>query len=382
MWNVIYCKIESERIGYECFAKKRLYLYTLKKQHDMRTHLFIISLLSILLLGGCKGGSPLEKRATGLAYEVVVTAKSDIWNGAAGRAIKDDLTSSVPGLNQSEPSMRITYATPENFNGLMTYVRNIVILNIDPATYTKVSVKTEKDRWANGQMVVTINAPNAEEVVEYEKNNENVLAKFFTQIEMGRAAALLEKTYSVPVMETLQKKFDVILKIPADLTFTRDTAGFFWATNNAGSGRMDIVVYTFPYTDENTFTRDFLIAKRDSVMKINMPGSFPNSYMTTETRYVMPSYTPITVNGKYCGVLRGLWRVQGDMMGGPFVSHARLDELNNRIVVAEAFVYAPETDKRNFMRRLEASLFTLRLPGESTIKDIVVIPGGTEEVKE
>ena len=42
----------------------------------------------------------------------------------------------------------------------------------------------------------------------------------------------------------------------------------------------------------------------------------------------------------------------------------RLDEANNRIVVAEGFVYAPETDKRNYIRRLEASLHTLRLPGE------------------
>ena len=52
------------------------------------------------------------------------------------------------------------------------------------------------------------------------------------------------------------------------------------------------------------------------------------------------------------------------MMGGPFVSHIRLDEENQRVVVVEGFVYAPETNKRNYIRRLEAALFTLRLPGE------------------
>ena len=62
--------------------------------------------------------------------------------------------------------------------------------------------------------------------------------------------------------------------------------------------------------------------------------------------------------------MRGLWKMVGDMMGGPFVSHARLDEKNQRVVVAEGFVYAPETDKRNFIRRIEAALYTLRLPGE------------------
>lgn len=32
--------------------------------------------------------------------------------------------------------------------------------------------------------------------------------------------------------------------------------------------------------------------------------------------------------------------MEGDMMGGPFVSHAHLDEKNQRVVVAETFVYA------------------------------------------
>jgi hypothetical protein len=99
------------------------------------------------------------------------------------------------------------------------------------------------------------------------------------------------------------------------------------------------------------------------VLKINVPGSFPESYMATETRLGI-NYSGITLRGKYCGVLRGLWKMEGDMMGGPYVSIVRLDEVNNRVIVAEGFVYAPETSKRNYIRRLEAALYTLRLPGE------------------
>ena len=39
-------------------------------------------------------------------------------------------------------------------------------------------------------------------------------------------------------------------------------------------------------------------------------------------------------------------------------------EKNQRVVVVEGFVYSPATDKRNLIRRLEASLYTLRLPDE------------------
>lgn len=316
----------------------------------------------LLLAGACNSGSVMT-RATGLAYEVVVVMNQNDWKGEAGKAVRSELASDVPGLPQSEPAMKITYVQPKDFNGLLKYVRNILVVNIDPALYTKVTMSYENNPWAQGQVVVKLNAPSAESVVEYIHAHPRNLVDFFVKVEMNRAIGQLQKNYSTVVMDHLKKDFDVMLNAPENMTYFRDTTDFFWSSNNANTGRTDLVVYTFPYTDPETFTADYLVAKRDSVMKANLPGAFPGSYMATETRADI-DYTPITVNGKYCGVLRGLWRMEGDMMGGPFVSHVRLDEKNNRVVVAEGFVFAPETDKRNFIRRIEAALYTLRLPGE------------------
>ena len=323
----------------------------------------LISLCMMMVLLMSCTSSPVGKRATGLAYEVVVVMKSAEWDGPSGKALKQQLTSDVPGLPQSEPALRITYADPSQFNGLLTYVRNILIVNIDPNIYTKASLGFESDRWATGQVVVTLTAPSEEVFLEYMEANPRTLVDFFVKVEMDRAVARLEKGYSSVVAEHLRANHNLMIKAPADMTYYRDTTDFFWASNNANTGRTDLIVYTFPYTDPNTFTADYLVAKRDSVLKVNLPGAFPDSYMTTESRFGI-DYTPITVNGKYCGVVRGLWKMVGDMMGGPFVSHVRLDEKNNRVVVAEGFVFAPETDKRNFIRRVEASLYTLSLPGE------------------
>lgn len=316
-----------------------------------------------LVLAGACNSSAVRTNATGLAYEVVVVMNQNDWKGAAGEAVRSELASDVPGLPQSEPALKITYVQPKDFNGLLKYVRNILVVNIDPALYTKVTVTYENDPWAQGQVVLKMNAPSSEDVVNYIHAHPHNLVDFFVKVEMNRAIGQFQKNYSSVVMEHLKKNFDVMLNAPENMTYYRDTTDFFWASNNANTGRTDLVVYTFPYTDPQTFTADYLVAKRDSVLKANLPGAFPGSYMTTETR-VPVEYNPITVNGKYCGVLRGLWRMEGDMMGGPFVSHVRLDEKNNRVVVAEGFVFAPETDKRNFIRRIEAALYTLRLPGE------------------
>ncbi|WP_455638588.1 DUF4837 family protein [Parabacteroides sp.] len=324
--------------------------------------LLISLLMFLVLLEACSSG-PVGKRATGLAYEVVVVMKKANWDGPSGKAVKQELTSDVPGLPQSEPALKITYVDPSQFDGLLTYVRNILIVNIDPSIYTKVSVTYEKDRWAKGQVVVNLNAPSAEELEAYIHEHPKTLVDFFVKAEMNRAIGQLQKDYSTVVMDNLKNNHDLMLNAPANMTYYRDTTDFFWASNNANTGRTDLIVYTFPYTDPNTFTAEYLIAKRDSVLKENLPGAFPESHMATETRAEV-TYTPITVNGQYCGVMRGLWKMVGDMMGGPFVSHVRLDEKNNRVVVAEGFVFAPETDKRNFIRRVEAALYTLRLPGE------------------
>ena len=125
---------------------------------------------------------------------------------------------------------------------------------------------------------------------------------------------------------------------------------------------MDLFVYSFPYVDRNTFTLDYLVAKRDSFAKNMIPGSFEGSYMATEKRVV--DYEASTLNGKYCGILRGLWRTEGDMMGGPFVSYARVDEPNRRVIVTEGFVFEPRKAKRNYIRRLEAALQTTRFANE------------------
>lgn len=326
----------------------------------MRTYsLFAVYLIGLLTLVGCNS-SLVEKRATGLPYEVLVVMTKEVGNSEVGELVKAQLSSPVEGLPQIEPSMRITSVPVETFDGLLKYVRNILIVDIDPAKYTKVSLNSHKDEWAVNQEVLTLNAPSIEELMTYLTLNDSDIVYHFCKAEIARRVAILKDHYSRLGMEKAQAKFGLQINAPEDMTYFKDTTDFLWVSNNANTGRVDLLIYSFPYTDENTFTKDYLIAKRDSVLKRNLPGAFPNSYMATEMRAEV-AYEPITLNNQYCGVMRGLWKMVGDKMGGPFVSHTFLDEKNRRVIVAEGLVYAPETTKRNYIRRIEAALHTVRL---------------------
>jgi hypothetical protein len=47
-----------------------------------------------------------------------------------------------------------------------------------------------------------------------------------------------------------------------------------------------------------------------------------------------------------------------------------VDEANGRVIVAEAFIYAPESLKRDLLRRMEAALHTLQLPQQEGVNNI------------
>jgi hypothetical protein len=97
-------------------------------------------------------------------------------------------------------------------------------------------------------------------------------------------------------------------------------------------------------------------------MKENIQGGEPDSYIQTAPGTV--EITAEAYNGKYMSVARGLWYMENDDMfgGGPFVSHSIVDEENGKVIVVEAFVYAPNKAKGGFMRKLESSLYSLMLP--------------------
>lgn len=329
----------------------------------MKTISWITSLLFFLVcMGACKG-SAIKPNATGAPSEVIVVMNDRYWDDAAGEALRNVLGAPVVGLPEKEPSLSVSHTDPNRFSGIYKVVRNILIVDIDSTQYTKVSVGYVKDQWARNQMVVKITAPTAAEFISYIEQHGRPIVDAFVKEEITRTQAYLQKKYSKTAQDKIKEMFGLEISIPEDMKLYRDTTDFFWTTNDAAMGRKDMVVYSFPYTDKNTFTKDYMIAMRDSVMKANIPGGFPGSYMTTQKKFIT-DYKGIEVNGEYVGELRGLWRVEGDKMGGPFVSHAMLDKKNQRVIVAEGFVFAPETNKRNYMRQLEGALFTMRLADE------------------
>lgn len=317
----------------------------------------------------------LMPNATGLPYEMLVVMDDEQWERPLGRAVFNVLDSDVPGLPQSERSFRISRVGPSAFNSnTFRIMRNIIKVDIQDI-YSQPKFKFARNVYSYPQMIMTLQAPDEASLAEYINANQQSIIDFFTKAEMNREIENLREKHNPEVSRLAQEILDVDVWVPWEINRFKKGKDFFWASTNVGKKDMSIVLYAYPYTDKNTFTLEYFLQKRDSVMKANIPGGPEGSYMTTNHNYVYVE--DATVRGKYAQVARGLWRVQGDRMGGPFVSHSRVDEANGRIVVAEAFIYAPESLKRDLIRRMEAALYTVQLPSEQEVNNLSY---GLEEV--
>lgn len=323
-------------------------------------HLGIIlsALCALVLFTSCDGTSGFLA-ASSAANEVMVIMDETQWEGESGRALFGVLNSKVRGLPQPEPNFRVLHITPDNFTSTFKMARNIIIPDISNI-YSYPKLTADIDKYAVGQVIMHIHAPDPASFIKFVTENQTSIINYLVTKELERNGKWLKNQAKAPLSRA-QQVFGINIYFPKGLTNITEHNNFYWATNNTGNGRQDIVIYQFPYTTETVFEKDSLISIRNRVLGEYIKGSF-DSQMTTATGAFAPDYKRIEVDGIFRAELRGLWEMTTDMMGGPFVSHAFVNENTNMVVVVDTYIYAPETNKRNLMRNLESTLYTIDIP--------------------
>lgn len=327
----------------------------------MKKLILFMSLLTALL-ASCESGSKLYTPvSSGRPYEILVVVDRDFWNNPNGNALKEVLKSDVPGLAQPEPSFRVSTCDMAHFDRTFKIFRNIIVVDINPDLYTQTKLKFVRDVNAAPQMIMTIQSPSRSEFSDFVYSNGQTIIDFFVKTEFNREINLLEKKHENNAEKTVKEMFGCTVWLPSDMNAMKKGQDFLWVSSPSKNS-MNFCIYSYPYTNANIFTPEYFMHKRDSVMKKNIPGSEEGSYMSTFKDFIQSKH--ITVRHAFAQEVRGLWEMEGDFMGGPYVSHVRVDTVNQKVIVAEGFVFLPNEKKRDLIHRLEASLYTLQLPAE------------------
>lgn len=324
------------------------------------TNIITIVLLA-LTIASCSDGKvkkSLLPGVSGSAGEVLIVMDKGHWNNNTGKQLKALLSEDMLGLPQSEPLFNVINIPRKAFSELFRIHRNIILTKIDK-TIDKPGIKVEYDRWATPQIVVTIQASNAESFNKlFDDNADKILSLIFKK-ENKRLSDNYIKYSELRLIDKLEKRTGVHLTIPKGYTYDLDTNNFIWISHETPEISQGIFIYYYDYNDSLAFTANSLIDRRNEILQRYVAGIGKGSYMTTELQ-VFPTFKSFNLKSKYTAELRGLWKVEGDFMGGPFVSVSQLDEKTNRIYTIDGYVYAPRYNKRKYIRQLEAILYSLK----------------------
>lgn len=290
------------------------------------SRLWLLPAMCLLLLSSCDDRKGLLPPSGGRLYEVLLVGDKD---DIVRTALQDD----VPGLPQSEPQFDVSGIDSSRFNQAVSVARNIVIVNVNPRLYSTVRLSCERDVWAQPQMVVRVNAPSAGMLRDSIGRIAPALLSLLNRSEMNKSVSMLRQKRNTKAEKLVRQMFGIEMWVPVDMTSSRRGKNFLWLGNNSPTVMRNIVIYK----------------GGDSVLQANIKGETDSMHF----RNVATTMSTAT-DFKQISVLRGLWEMTGDDMGGPFVRR------ETQGVSVEAFVFAPGKRKRNAIKQLEAALYTIR----------------------
>ena len=334
---------------------------------------FVFFALTTLFLMSCGSGNErLLTSATGSIYECLVVSDAAVKN-----AVCETMGADMYGLPQMEAIFTVSHVPNSQFDDLLKGTRNILLVDVNPNKYTFTKASKARDVWSTPQAMVRIQSPSDEDFLAFWQANGEALREWFVREELARQIRFYRASTNKDARAHMNKQgYDML--IPEDyvlveslkLKVERDSVDVLWCCNNKGPMRKDIVVYSYPYTSQDQFSNEAIVAMRNAVLGQLVTAQVPGSHMGTEYKHFPPVSRPVsalrdTTGGFYGIETRGLWKIlDGEAMGGPFVSLSRLDQVNGRVVTAEGFLFATGQKKRNAMRQMEAILYTLVMPNE------------------
>jgi hypothetical protein len=313
-------------------------------------------LLVIVLLVSCGDGMRTMQHVSGKAGEVVVVIDHKIWDKSVRDTLRSILAPDYPALPQREPVFDIVELQESAFANIFQLHRNIVLLKVAGDSVPE-GISVRHDVWAQPQTVVVATATNGDNLINLLAGNRERITHILEQAERDRVISAVKKYEEKALRDTVNRHFGGSPYFPTGYALRKVSPGFIWIGYETNKVLLGLFIYSYPYKDSASLQLPRIIAERNAILQKEVPGQFENTYMTTA-----PLFAPQTRNIRYRDFhfveTRGLWDIENDFMGGPFISHALIDQSGEKVLVLEAFVYHPRADKRNYVRQLESILYS------------------------
>lgn len=322
--------------------------------------LFAVALLLMSCNSG-SGGKKVLSQSKGLPSELLLVVDRDIWQSDVKDTIKSITDEPVPGTMEGEPMFRVTQIMTNAYDRMFVSMHSKLFVHVDKSR-KKPFIGINHDVYARPQIEVTVAAPSLAELRDFLSRRHKQIQDSLCEAQLEMRERELNRHYSAKVNKDLKAVLGMEIRVPEEIKASKKGRNFLWAGTNRNEKDINLVVYTYPLDEKTVFDGDKAIDVRDSVMQKNIPGDRPDQWMETTREKGKPIALSrvITVKGQKMLEIRGLWQMRNGAIGGPFVTLVREDKAHNRAIATEGFIYNPNADKRDLLRKMEAAIRTVK----------------------
>lgn len=348
------------------------------------------------LLAGCFGSTDYRPEAAGPAGEVTVVVDSALWNGNVGEAFRQTLGRPIPTLPQDQPAFDLKQMdlTPQNLDRVKRH-KNVVVAaalgsSSQEAEYLgqqfsqdalqavrSGGIVPRPDLWRRQQQVFYVAASTPSGLAETVRQRGPALVDSLNLATRRRTYdRMFEKGRQTALEDTLMQHHGFAVDVQHDYQIVDDTT--------SADGGSVLLVRKLPDTwrrlfvwykedaQPSTITRDWVLSKRDSLAGIHLQGAQRGAAVIDRRRTLQ--IESVDFLDRYAYETRGLWYLAyedstGNRQplggGGPFVNYTFYDQQQERIYMVDGTVFAPDYDKREFLRQMKVIAYTFRTRPEA-----------------
>ena len=318
----------------------------------------ILLILVVVMFYNCDSGKGqrLILSSSGKINHVSVVIDNILWEENVGNTIRDVIGVPVIGLPQEEPTFSMKQMPPVVFSDFAR--KNRTVLKIEKGK--EADTKFYKDVYAKPQSVVVISGQTNAEIIEQVEANADRIIQTFKEIEIKEKQRRIRQ--SLNKNNTIEETLGLRINFPSAYRVAKDEDGFFWLRKDLRTGSMNLMLFSIPMGSiaEGEEAVNDVIKLRDSIGKQHIPGPVEGSYMITEEAFT-PFMTETIIDNKPALETKSTFEVKNAFMAGPFINYIIKDEVNNRLVVAEGFTFAPSVEKRDYMFELESIIRSISI---------------------
>ena len=327
-------------------------LYSIKAQ--------AILLIATIFFSACEPiGGDMKSRSIGAPGEILVVMDKKLQKTQVKEIIQAFADNEFPNLPQPESTFKLTTVSPNNFEGHFKAYRNIII--VQQKLLSRAEVKLQKDTWVLHQQVVEISISDTDSFADLFKTHQKQIFDFIYNGDIRNLQQANLKGADIEAQRFVKHKYGLYMVMPQGFRLVKDTANFCWFRLDRLETALHLVIQSFDMDSLPAIHNNELLALLDSVGKEFIPG--PSALTFKQTEKELPiEFKEISVNQQQVKELRGLWKVEGFFMGGPFVTYFIKDDSRNRLFMVDGFVHAPQKqNKAYYVRQIEAILHSVKI---------------------